>query len=385
VIWSVTGFALDVPTGPLADLFSRRALLAAAPALAGTGFLLWTLEPCYASFAAGFVLWGAGGALSSGTLEALVYTELAQDGSGGAGDDDGDDGGDEASQKPGASGAYERVTGRSQAFGTLAVMAADGLAAPVLRAGGYTALGWCSFAVTLVAAAVGWSFPDSHRRGAAASDESAQSEIAEAESAYFRVLRDGLAEVWHTPALRRALILLAVLAGVFGALDEYVPLLVRSTGVPTASEPLFVLLVEAGLTLGGWFAGRGVRRAAPLLALAAISMAAGSAGAWPAGIALVAAAFGVFQWASVTAQARMQDQISDRVRATVSSVSGLGAEVVSVAIFLGYALGSVWFGPAALFTASALPYLAAAFAMRRRGVDPPVGVGEPGPRDRPDG
>jgi hypothetical protein len=45
-------------------------------------------------------------------------------------------------------------------------------------------------------------------------------------------------------------------------------------------------------------------------------------------------------------------------------VSGLGAEVVSVAIFLGYALGSVWFGPGALFAVAALPYLVAAFAMR---------------------
>lgn len=373
VIWSVTGFALDVPTGPLADLFSRRALLAAAPVLAGAGFLLWTLVPCYASFGAGFVLWGAGGALSSGTLEALVYTELARDGGSG-----------ETSQKPGASGAYERVIGRSQAFGTLAIMAADGLAAPVLRAGGYAALGWCSFAVTVVAAAVGWSFPDSHRRAGAAVGELAQAELAEAESAYFQVLRAGLAEVRHTPALRRALILLAVLTGVFGALDEYVPLLVRSTGVPAASEPLFVLLVEAGLTLGGWFAGRGARRAAPLLALAAGSMAAGSIGGRPAGLALVAAAFGVFQWASVTAEARMQDRISDRVRATVVSVSGLGAEIVSVAIYLGYALGSVWFGPEALFAAAALPYLAAALATRGRGRTRGRNGNKPSTRKRPD-
>jgi MFS family permease len=312
VIWSVTGFALDVPTGPLADLSSRKALLAAAPLMAGAGFLLWTLVPCYASFAVGFVLWGAGGSLRSGTLEALVYEELARysrvDDS--SAEPDGSSPG--ASSESGAFSAYERIIGRSQAFGTLAVVIADGLAAPVLHVGGYVALGWCSLAVTIVAAAVGWSFPDSHHRGGSAADE-----LAEAEGAYFRVLREGLAEVRHTPALRRALILLAVLTGVFGALEEYVPLLVRSTGVPTAAAPLFVLLVEAGLTVGGWFAGRGTRWAAPLVAAAAVFLATGSAGGRPAGMALVAVAFGVFQWASVTAEARMQDQISDRVRATV--------------------------------------------------------------------
>ena len=381
MIWSVTGFALDVPTGPLADLYSRKVLLAAAPLMAGTGFLLWTLAPCYASFAAGFVLWGAGGSLRSGTLEALVYEELARYS---ASDSASDGSSDDPPQKPGTSGVYERITGRSQAFSTLAVMAADGIAAPVLRGGGYVALGLCSFAVTILAAGVGWSFPDSHRRAvaASASPNPAADELAEAEGSYFRVLREGFAEVRHTPSLRRALILLAVLLGVFGALDEYVPFLVRSAGVPTATVPLFVLLVEAGLTLGGWLAGRGARRAALLLGAAAVFLAVGSASGEPAGIAPVAVAFGVFQWASVSAEARMQDRIGDRVRATVVSMSGLGAEIVSVAVFLGFALGSVWFGAGTLFAVCAVPYLIAAFAMRgrrKRGTRR-----TPGTRERPD-
>ncbi|MCF0085746.1 hypothetical protein B0E37_00789 [Streptomyces sp. MH192] len=64
-LWSLTGVVLEVPSGALADGTSRRRLLVLAPLLTATGFALWVLLPSYASFAVGFVLWGAGGALGS--------------------------------------------------------------------------------------------------------------------------------------------------------------------------------------------------------------------------------------------------------------------------------------------------------------------------------
>ncbi len=79
VVWSVTTFALELPSGLWADLFSRRLLLVASPAR-GTGFGLWAFFPSYPAFAAGFVLWGAGSALRSGTMQALVYEELERAG-----------------------------------------------------------------------------------------------------------------------------------------------------------------------------------------------------------------------------------------------------------------------------------------------------------------
>lgn len=43
-IWSVTGFALEVPSGLWADVYSRRRLLAVAPVLPAAGYALWTLS-----------------------------------------------------------------------------------------------------------------------------------------------------------------------------------------------------------------------------------------------------------------------------------------------------------------------------------------------------
>lgn len=114
VIWSVTTFALELPSGLWADVFSRRSLLVASPLLAGAGFGLWVLFPSYPAFAAGFVLWGAGSALRSGTVQALVYEEL---------------------RRVGAARSYARLAGRSEAVGLLGVVAASAVAAPVLAAG----------------------------------------------------------------------------------------------------------------------------------------------------------------------------------------------------------------------------------------------------------
>ena len=330
VIWSVTGFAIEVPSGLWADVFSRRLLLMLAPGLTAAGYALWTFFPAYPFFALGFVLWGAGGSLRSGALQALVYDEL---------------------EHLGAAGAYGRLIGRSQAVGTTAVMAATALAAPVMHLGGYHAVGLVSVAVTLAGVPVGRSFPES--RGGGRHGES-----------YTEVLRAGFGEIRGGVAVRRCLFVVAAVSGV-DALDEYVPLLVRATGAGASTLPLLVLLVTAGVAVGGWLGGRGTRWAAPALAVGAVCLAAGAGSGRPAGLVAVAVAFGVFQWTMVAADLRLQEQISDRARATITSMAGFGVETVAVLTFAGYALGSSWVGPGPLFVLAAVPYTVIALVMWR--------------------
>jgi predicted MFS family arabinose efflux permease len=332
VIWSVTSVVFEVPSGLWADVFSRRRLLIVAPFLTATGFSLWTFAPSYLGFASGFVLWGAGGALRSGTLQALVYEEL---------------------DRLGAAESYARLAGRSEAISTTAVMVAAGLTGPVFASGGYLTVGLISVATTLVVALIGWSFPESRAPAEERDDET-----------FMGVLRGGLTEVRRSSAVRRLFLLLAVISGA-GALDEYLPLLARGTGVTTAAVPALVLMVTAGATVGGWLAGRAPRALAPALAVGAVCLALGAVSGRPAGFVLVAVAFGVFQWATAAVEARLQDGISDRSRATVTSMSGLGVEAVAVLVFAGYATGAIWADPWLIFTVAAVPYLTVAFLVRR--------------------
>ncbi|MGW3772023.1 MFS transporter [Actinomadura verrucosospora] len=341
VIWSVTAFALELPSGLWADVFSRRWLLVAAPLLPGAGFGLWAFFPSYPAFAAGFVLWGAGSALRSGTMQALVYEEL---------------------QRVGASGAYARLVGRSEAVSLLAVVAASAVASPVLAVWGYRGLGAASVAACMGCAVVGWFLPESRGGGEGAEEPS-----------FGSVLRQGWAQVRGEPAVRRALVLVVVLEGVT-ALDEYVPLLVRSTGVAASVVPLLVMVVTVGDAVGGWAAGRGVRWLAPVLGVGAVCLAVGSWGGRPGGLVLVAVAFGVFRWAMAAADAGLQERVGDGARATVTSVAGFGAEAVAVLVFAGYALGSRWAGAGVLMGVAAVPYVVVAVVLglgaRRGGVHP---------------
>ncbi|MGH3323867.1 MAG: MFS transporter [Streptomyces sp.] len=344
IIWSCVTFALEVPSGMWADLFSRRRLLVLAPLLSGAGFALWTWLPSYAAFAAGFVLWGAGSSLRSGTLQALLYEELA---------------------RADAAGSYARLYGRSQALGTTAMMAATALAGPVLGAGGYPAVGFASVAVCLLGALVGRSFPESRSGALSSPDGDRDADVAE-DPGFRAVLRAGLAELRASRAALRAVLLVSAVTGAL-MIDEYVPLLVQSMDVSDAAVPPLILIVTAGVAVGGWCAGRGTHRLlAPALAVAALALAAGAVGG-PAATPLLALAFGIFQWAMVTCDALLQDRVTDRARATVSSLAGFGAEVFSVLLVAAYGLGSAWWDHSTLFVLAALPYLLIALVLLRYG------------------
>ncbi|WSN38842.1 MFS transporter [Streptomyces sp. NBC_01334] len=335
VLWSLTGVLLEVPSGAWADAVSRRLLLWIGPLLGAAGFALWVLFPSYWAFAAGFVLWGARGALGSGALEALVYEEL---------------------DRADAADRYARLMGRAHAVGQVAVMAAMGLAGPVFAVGGYPAVGAASVLACLLCAATATRFAE-HRRPTDDGDSRAAT------------LRAGLADARRDRSVRGALLLVPAVTAVWGALDEYTPLLVRETGVPEANVPHLLVLIWAGVTVGSLLAGPAERLGrggfAALLVLSALALAVGGISGTPVGITLVALAFGGFQLATVLADVRLQQRIEGTGRATLTSVASLGTEAVTIAVYGAYgALGST-FPHGVVFALCAVPYLLTALMMSR--------------------
>lgn len=346
---------LEIPSGVWADATSRRLLLVVAPLLSAAAFGLWTVAPSYPAFAAGFVLWGAQGALQSGALEALVYEEL---------------------DRAGAAARYARVIGRATAAGTVASMLAMGLAAPAFAAGGFAAVGAASVVACLAAAAVAAALPED-RSGRATRDggdgEGGRSPRDRDDGdddgarAYASLLRAGVGEVRSRPALRGAVLLVPAVTAIWGALDEYVPLLAVDTGTGAAGVPLLALLVYAGVALGGVAGGRAaglsIRGLAGLLVVAAAALALGALSAVPAGFVLIAAAFCLFQAATVVADARLQAAIAGPARSTVTSLAGLATEALVLAVYAGYGAASALAGDATLFACFAGLYLVVAAAL----------------------
>jgi MFS family permease len=355
IIWSVTGFVLEVPAGVCADAVSRRLMLAVGPLLSAAGFALWIGIPSYGAFAAGFVLWGAEGALQSGAMEALVYEEL---------------------DRSGAAGRYAKTMGRAHAAGVGAVMTATAVAGPVLAVGGYVAVGVASVLAQLACAAVALAFPECRSRVArddvaAGPGPSGGAEPAPAGLGYLPVLRSGLHEVRTDRSVLRALLLVPAVTAVWGGLEEYDPLLAKSTGVPASTVPLLIFLVSAGAAVGGLLAAAAqqiTRTAfAVTLTFGAVALAAGALSGRPAGFILIAAAFCVFQLASVAADARLQARISGPGRATVTSLAGLGTELATIVVFGIYATASTFAPHRTIFAFFSVPYVAVEAALACRG------------------
>jgi MFS family permease len=351
VLWSATGIVLEVPSGAWADAVSRRLLLVLAPLLPAAGFACWVLAPSYPAFAVGFLLWGAGGALRSGALEALVFTEL---------------------DRLGASDRYARVMGRARTAEVLGAAGSGALAGPVLAVGGYPGVGAASVLACLLAAAVATRFPE-HRPARPAESPTGSGPAAaerrgrpdgDDDLGWLATLRAGLAEARADRAVRAALLLVPAVTAIWGGLDEYTGLLARDTGVADAAVPLLLLLLWAGMTAGGLLAPAGERLTtrgyAGLLVLAASALAAGALVGRPAGFLLLAVAFAAFQLATVLADARLQARITGPSRATVTSVAGMATDLTIIAFYGGYGLLAGAAGNAVAFALAALPYLAVA-------------------------
>lgn len=113
--WSLTSVVLDIPTGALADRWSRRSMLLAAPAVKSLCFLTWCAAGSNVClFALGFLLWSVGSSLASGAEQALLYDALVHFG------------------RP---EQYGRVYGRATSYNHLAGAAA-GLAGGLLAGAG---------------------------------------------------------------------------------------------------------------------------------------------------------------------------------------------------------------------------------------------------------
>jgi hypothetical protein len=358
VLWSATGIVLEAPSGAWADTRSRRMLLYAGPVLSAAGFLLWTLTPSYAAFAVGFLLWGAKGALASGALEALVYEEMS---------------------RLGAADRYARTMGRARAAGVTAVLAATVCATPVLASGGYLAVGLASVAACLATATVAALFPE-HRGTERDTSDPRTDTGSPVAPGYVATLRIGLAEARTVPAVWQWALIVPAVTAIWGALEEYTPLLIRDTGVATATVPLLLALLWGGVTAGGLLAGAGQRLSsrglAALLAVAALAMAAGAVTGVPAGIGLVALAFGAFQVATVVAGARLQAAITGPSRATITSLASVATDAATIAVYAGYAVLAPA-GRRVAFALFAIPYLLIAGAIRLRAVTGSTSLGEP--------
>ncbi len=368
VIWSLTGFVLEVPSGAWADTIDRRRLLVLSAFVHAAGFASWVLWPTYAGFALGFVLWGVAGSIMSGTFESLLYDEL---------------------DAHGQTARYARIVGWAHAAAMAANLLASVSAAPLLALGGYAAVGWVSVAVCVVELALAATLPvttqhPSQRHhgvvGAAEAVHDAAVETERVAVRYVAMLRAGVREASHTVVVRRMVLIYAVVIGA-SAYDEYFPLVADDHGAALETIPWLIGLVVTGQVVGTALAGRtaGMSGAAMsrVLLLAAVLISAGALASPYVGFAAIAVGYGLLNNAMVVSEARLQDVITGPARATVTSIAGLATEVVALAVFAGFAITSGLVSVPVQVAALGVPLVAVALFTKRALPPSPAG---PDPR-----
>jgi MFS family permease len=346
-IWSGVGILTEVPSGALADRFSRRGCLVAASLFQAAGYAAWMLLPGFAGFALGFVLWGLGGSLASGAQEALLYDGLAA---------------------AGAQSRYARVNGWVTAVELGAQFPAAVLATVLFATGGYALVGWASVGMCLAAALVATRLPEPPRD--AGDDDGDDGD----DDGYLATLRAGLVEAAHRPGVFGVLLAAAVLGG-FDAVEEYFPLVLAGWGLPTVIIPVadlpIVLAGMAGAALAGAVSRLGPWALGAVLGFAMLLFGGAGLAGHPAGLAAVALFYGGYRAVLVVVDARLQDRIESRSRATVTSVASVGAEVAAFGIYAAWALGEVpLVAVLGLVVAAVLPVL-----LRARSPENPVRSG----------
>ncbi len=79
-IWSLCYLASEIPSGILADYWSRKWTLFASGLVRAACFAIWLLWPGFTGYAVGFALWGVAIACGSGATTAYIHDELRAEG-----------------------------------------------------------------------------------------------------------------------------------------------------------------------------------------------------------------------------------------------------------------------------------------------------------------
>lgn len=221
-IWTAVTALAEIPTGLIADRFSRRWSLVGYAVLQGLCFATWLLMPTFAGYAIGFVLWAIGYALQSGAGQAYLWDELTQLQS---------------------TDAYTKLFNRTQSM-TFTGMAIAYGAAYLIGPGHYQTLLSTSIILCAVAAGIAFVLPKEQHRG----HEDLGPRV--------ETLRATVAAVLNSKRLLRITAAIAVMTGVVGTVEEYVPLYYSVAGLNTGLVPLVLLLGLFVTSVLSWFAHR---------------------------------------------------------------------------------------------------------------------------------
>jgi len=300
-IWMVAMFFLEVPTGVLADRYSRRKILVIAAVLCGLYFVGDLFSHTAGAFLFSWLIYAPSMALTSGTLESYVYDVLA----------------DHNLEEE-----FAQVWGRSRAAQSIGM----GIAMAI---GGWLASH--SFESTLLVSIAAMVL----LTGSAVLLPEAKPRHHVHEETHWQSIQEGFKSVWSNSSLRLAFWYSLFIVSAITTLDEYWDLYLQGIGVAYFWIGLTSTIVAALVALASLFSHRLKASHLPIIIAGSVLLGVALAlvhSPWVA-VAAVPLMIGMNAGNLVT-ENLIQHVAEDHRRATVASICNLGNQLSIVLVIL---------------------------------------------------
>lgn len=314
-IWSIPCVILEIPSGVLADRWSRKYMLVLGSFLKTLCYFSWLMSKSFYIIALGFVFWGIGSTLRSGSEEALLYDSLLME------------------KKE---GLFDRVYGRGRflsGVGNILAAVSGGL---IGMKYGFDAALILSVISCLITTAIALSFNEANL----------YKEQLKEDDAVTDTLGGALSFLIKDRRLMIFAIMTLLVVSTAGIMDEYDQLIAKGFGLSIGQIGIWSALRFILIALGAYLAGymrslleRVLRSRDKFFLVSAIGLlsalcllVAGRAG-WKAAIFIYGLYYLFLSAAEVIQEDYIQKRIENEGRSTVHSVISLSLSLYSIACF----------------------------------------------------
>lgn len=292
-------FMTEIPSGVIADKYSRRNVLIVGQIITIGAYFLWLIMPHFWGYLLGYICWGIRGSLISGCREAFLFDTL---------------------KKFDKRSLYERVNGRSSAFRSGGIMFASVVASYLTKIGfNFSGLIIATMFTSLLSIIALMTIKSVKKFK--------ESEEPENVLSYMQILKKGLRYSWRHTTVFKLLLFMALSPCINIGFMEYSEIfyneltndLVKVALIFGINEIMYII----GNTIGEYF------KKIPLRFLVLIYFVVGCFDTiafviykYPISIAIIFLDTVIICSAIINVSAKTNDLIPSRVRATILSVRG---------------------------------------------------------------
>lgn len=307
-IWSIPVILLELPSGILADRWSRKYLVVLSSLLRALCFMVWIILPTFLGFAVGFLFWGTSEALASGAEEALLFDTL---------------------KAMGNQEAFASAYGKSSGAASLAVALACLTGGVVVQHAGYRMVLLLSVVCSLVSTFIAVGSKDIHLYRSNTMNQMHTS---------WKMVLSACNHIIHNRSVRVLTVALIVPISLSGILDEYDPLIASSYGLGVSYVGLWTggryILESLGSLVAATIRKRNASTPLLFSMIAGCSLLLYVLGSRVLFLPWYFLFFFLLAAAVVMQEDLIQQSIEDQGRSTVHSVVTLMVEIHALVFFL---------------------------------------------------